>query len=92
MLNERFCASPGSSPHVHGGKRANAGRQSLDLTPQEKKQRAKDLESGRVKVSVTKDLKKRCMDMLKDDDPTVVVKDNAFAKLAAKLLERELQE
>jgi len=32
------------------------------------------------------------MDMLKDDDPTVVVKDNAFAKLAAKLLERELQE
>lgn len=45
-----------------------------------------------AKVSVTKDLKKRCMDMLKDDDPTVVVKENAFAKLATKLLERELQE
>jgi hypothetical protein len=45
-----------------------------------------------AKVSVTKDLKKRCMDMLKADDPTVVVKENAFAKLATKLLERELQE
>ena len=32
------------------------------------------------------------MDMLKADDPTVVVKENAFAKLATKLLERELQE
>jgi hypothetical protein len=43
-------------------------------------------------VSLSKELKKRCLDMLKADDPTAVVKDNAFAKLATKLLERELQE
>ena len=30
--------------------------------------------------------------MLKADDPTAIVKDSAFAKLATKLLGRELQE
>ena len=56
------------------------------------KQRAKELAKGIAKVSVTKDLKRRCLDMLKGGDPTTAVKDNAFAKLATKLLERELQE
>ena len=77
---------------ANGGKRDNAGRKSLDLTPEETKARDKQQQRGKASVSVTKDLKKRCMDMLKADDPTVVVKENAFAKLATKLLERELQE
>ena len=54
----------------------------MELTEEEKKQRAKELAKGIAKVSVTKDLKRRCLDMLKADDPTAVVKDNAFAKLA----------
>ena len=70
----------------------NSGRKNLELTTEEKKQRAKELAKGIAKVSVTKDLKKRCLDMLKADDPTEKIKDNAFAKLATKLLERELQE
>ena len=83
---------PASSPNGNGGQRENSGRKALDLSTEEKKQRAKQLVSGIAKVSVTKDLKKRCLDMLKGGDPTAVVKDNAFAKLATKLLERELQE
>ena len=89
---ERFCVSLGSSPNGNGGKRANSGRKNLGLSAEDTKQRAKELDSGRAKVSVTKDLKKRCLDMLKGGDPSAIVKDNAFAKLATKLLERELQE
>ena len=70
----------------------NSGRKNLGLSAEDTKQRAKELESARANVSVTKDLKKRCLDMLKADDPTEKIKDNAFAKLATKLLERELQE
>ena len=68
---ERFCASPGSSPNRNGGSRENSGRKSLDLTPEEKKARAKELVKNTAKVSVTKELKKRCLDMLQGDDPTV---------------------
>ena len=56
------------------------------------KARDKQQRGGKASLSVTKDLKKRCLDMLKGGDPTAVVKENAFAKLATKLLERELQE
>ena len=45
-----------------------------------------------TKVSVTKELKKRCLDTMKAAEPTAVIKENAFSKLATKLLERELQE
>ena len=89
---ERFCASPGSSPNRNGGSRENSGRKSLDLTPEEKKARDKQQRSGKASVSVPKELKERCLDMLQGDEPTVVIKENAFAKLATKLLERELQE
>ena len=95
---ERVCASPGSSPNRNGGScsRENSGRKSLDLTPEEKKARDKQQRSGKASVSVPKELKKRCLDMLQGDEPTVVIKENAFAKLATKLatklLERELQE
>ena len=54
------------------------------------KARDKQQRGGKASLSVTKDLKKRCLDMLKADDPTEKIKDNAFAKLATKLLEREL--
>ena len=56
------------------------------------KARDKQQRGGKASLSVTKDLKKRCQDMLKGGDSTAVVKENAFAKLATKLLERELQE
>ena len=69
----------------------NSGRKSLELTGEEKKKRAKELaKKATSKVQVTKDLKKRCLDMLKGGDPTAVVKANAFAKLATKLLDQEL--
>ena len=56
------------------------------------KARDKQQRGAKASVSVTKELKKRCLDLLQGDDPTEKIKDNAFAKLATKLLERELQE
>ena len=85
-----MCAGSAVSAPINGGARDGAGRKSLGLSTAERKQRTKDLTPA--KVPVPKELKKRCLDMLKGGDPTVVVKDNAFAKLATKLLERELQE
>ena len=85
-----MCAGSAVSAPINGGARDGAGRKSLGLSTAERKQRTKDLTPA--KVPVPKELKKRCLDMLKAEDPNGVVKANAFAKLAQKLLERELQE
>ena len=69
-----------------------AGRKALGLSSEETKAHIKHRRGEKCTLAVTKELKKRCVDMLQAAEPTTVIKENAFSKLATKLLERELQE